>query len=346
MGVKKVFLYDVVIIRLIAITLLVLMHCLTIYGVGWIMPKGIEQVDAYFWFANFLYRIGIPGIIMVAGYIFAYQILCLKREYTLKHMIRSKFKRLIIPSIFFSIIYLVCFTPIDEVISVPNLISVLTGRGHMWFLPMLFWSFVIMTFVCKYTKRYISVLILSGILSLLPVPIPFGISAVCHYFIYFYFGYVLFLNKDSILIFINKKNVCSSWILYMVFLFLSVQITSSVQSWHTSTIIYKLIQVVLINAISLIPALIGIITLYLTVNFVLLKSKMVVSDKLIVFSSFTYGVYIFHQFILKFLYYHTSLPTILGSYILPWLAFVVVMTVSLLFTKLTLKTKFGRFLIG
>ncbi len=63
-------------------------------------------------------------------------------------------------------------------------------------------------------------------------------------------------------------------------------------------------------------------------------------------SALSFGVYLFQQFILKGLYDHTVLPSMLGCYWLPWSGFVVALLGSLLMAYLLRATRFGRFLIG
>ena len=59
-----------------------------------------------------------------------------------------------------------------------------------------------------------------------------------------------------------------------------------------------------------------------------------------------YGVYVFHQFILICLYYYTSIPSMVNSYILPVLSFFVVLALSVLLTAVFTRFRLGRFLIG
>ena len=60
----------------------------------------------------------------------------------------------------------------------------------------------------------------------------------------------------------------------------------------------------------------------------------------------SFGIYLFHQFILQFLYYHTSLPYITGTYLLPWVGLLITLVGSVLLSELCLKTRLGRSLMG
>ena len=100
------------------------------------------------------------------------------------------------------------------------------------------------------------------------------------------------------------------------------------------------------NFLKLIYSTSGIMFLYLIVTKFTNNKTFKLKNYVINASSLCYGVYVFHQFILIYLYYHTDFPKYFGSYLLPWFGFVVTIIISILLTKITLKTKIGRFLIG
>lgn len=58
------------------------------------------------------------------------------------------------------------------------------------------------------------------------------------------------------------------------------------------------------------------------------------------------GVYVFQQFVLVGLYYHSPFPSLCGAYALPWAGFAVAATASFAAARLARKTKAGRFLLG
>ena len=89
----------------------------------------------------------------------------------------------------------------------------------------------------------------------------------------------------------------------------------------------------------------GILALYLTVSSFTTKPGFELSPAIANMSSNCYGLYVFHQFILLYLYYRTSFTANLGL-LTPWIAFVVTLLLSLLATKFFMKFKVGRFLIG
>lgn len=63
-------------------------------------------------------------------------------------------------------------------------------------------------------------------------------------------------------------------------------------------------------------------------------------------SNLSMGVYLFQQFVLKYLYYKTPFTTMISPYVFPWLAFGVALVLSILLSLGVRRIKVGRFLIG
>lgn len=62
-------------------------------------------------------------------------------------------------------------------------------------------------------------------------------------------------------------------------------------------------------------------------------------------SSFSFGIYIFHQMILEVIYYRSNIPYSLGIYILPLVSFCMCYIGSILLTYLFKQVKFGKVLL-
>lgn len=91
----KRLLTDVVVIRPLFIAIVVVYHAFIIYMGGWKEPVRFVPVKAYDWLANFLYSVRMQGFVFMAGYVYAYQVLTLGRNESLKQIVTKKFKRLI-----------------------------------------------------------------------------------------------------------------------------------------------------------------------------------------------------------------------------------------------------------
>ncbi len=346
---KKKLLYEVSIIRPLVIFLLIVYHAVCIYGGVW-TPVNNVQIPLYDLLMRIISGFRIETIALVAGYVYSYQFLDLNRRFELKSFVIKKIKRLIIPCLFFGILYYFIILYDSSNFSFWRFVYELTnGVGHLWFLPMLFWCFLgIWVLTHKKFNEKITIIVLFFI-SLIPrLYLPFGLSLVPHFMFFFYAGFLLYKYKSFVISILNKKKYIVLLALsYFIFLYTQIFLAS----WYASStwdeiFILKLIYKVILNLIKDITISSGILVLWLIVCRWISKPSYKISERTIWYSSICYGVYVYHQFILKYLYYKTSLPEVVGAYWLPWLAILITLLVSLLFTHYTLKTKIGRYLIG
>ena len=71
-------------------------------------------------------------------------------------------------------------------------------------------------------------------------------------------------------------------------------------------------------------------------------SKRTIGKTILKIGACGYGVYVFHQFILLYLYHHTAMPSQTGTYLLPWIGMVITVVVSVSLTLAVRQTKLGR----
>lgn len=134
---------EVSFIRPILIVLLILVHCFTVFNGGWPPFEGYQACTSYTWFSRTCYSFLLETFVFISGYIYAYQVLYLQKQTSLLELVKRKANRLILPSIVFSFIYLALFD-IKSIASPTFGLSMLSGVGHLWYLPVLFWCFVAM----------------------------------------------------------------------------------------------------------------------------------------------------------------------------------------------------------
>lgn len=344
----KRLLVDVVIIRPLIIGLLVIYHAFIIYMVdGWREPIGFAPVKGYGILADFLHSFRMQVIIFVAGYVYAYQVLTLGRNESLKQIVAKKFKRLILPSIFFSVIYFAMFYDWKDYNVLSATVRILSGCGHMWFLPMLFWCFWWGKLLIISNINKVLIFIVLAVISLLPWPIPLGIGPALRYMVFFGGGVLVWMYHKEVIAFCTKKHIIGMSAAFIGF-YLFSRWFESWDLWRNGSgaLFYKGIRYVSFSAVSLVVTMLGISVVYSIVNYFVEKRHYVPARWVFDASAICYGVYIFQQFILQFLYYKTTLPVLVGPYWLPWVGCVVTFVVSIVLTRLTLKTRFGRFLIG
>ncbi len=342
----KRLLYEISIIRPFVILLIVIYHALCIYGGQWQAVNDVE-IPLYALLTKVISGIHLEAFAMISGYIFAYQIIEQKRDYNFKAFALAKFKRLIIPCLFFGIIYYFMFyhvqgdfKPMDFLYKVTN------GPGHLWFLPMLFWCLLGCYVICERSINEKLGFVVLLFCSTLPIPsLPLGLTTVPHFMLYLYSGFLLYKYKDKIWMSWMKSRYIS--VLFFVYGCL-------VLIWfyliHPITlfggIIDKIINQYITNLFDVFVALVGLMAMYLTVCKYINKPHFVLSKSVINLSSICFGIYIYHQFILILLYSKSDLPLLVNPYLLPWVAVAVTLVLSVLLTRLTLKARFGRFLIG
>ena len=332
--------FEVSIIRPLVIILLILYHSLCPWMNGWEETPCFEENRFYFWIANLVYGFRIETIALVAGYVFAYQRIDLKRMQSLKSFTLKKVKRLWIPCIIFGIIYYAIFYSTD-IFSIDALVHIISGIGHLWYLPMLLWCFIAVWLLDYLSLNKLLIFISLSILSLLPsLSIPFALSRVPHFIFYFYLGYLMWIYKNQILqIFGKWKYIALFSLCYLILVIINVHVKELIIHSH------RYINWLITGGIRYFMTGFGISALYLFTCHFVYKENFKCPNWVIKLNSICYGLYVFHQFILKYLYYKTDIACLSGQY-LPWVSFIITLLLSYILTSLFLKNKLGRFLIG
>jgi hypothetical protein len=192
---KKTRLDDVNIIRPIVIVLLVLMHSFTMYAHEWPFPEGIHDVRAYYWVQRISFSFMLEMFVFVSGYVFAFQIYERGKVFSLKSLINNKFRRLLLPSMFFSTLYILLFT---HPLSIKRIYSVIVGAGHLWFLPVLFCCFIVTFLLLKLkidNRLKLACLFLLSSISF-AVPNIFRCSKIAYFLFFFFLGIYIYIERE------------------------------------------------------------------------------------------------------------------------------------------------------
>ena len=339
---------EVSVIRPLLIILLVLYHSFAPWTGAWLPFDGFEHSDVYKWIGLLSYSFMLPTFVGVSGYVWAFQREGLGRKESLFQLALKKLYRLYIPCAIFSLIYSILFQDgigVHDSLFVDYCCIVLNGSGHLWFLPMLFWCFIfawiLLRINMKWIYRLASVFFL-GFLS--AVNLPMGLGHALYYLFFFLLGYYAYVEKESI----TRK--CSSlrsllWIVFLIF-FVSTTILQErlfMPLYQIAEIKQKLLLYVTMNMLRVIYSTLGMLAIYLsslefTRNYNLKPS-------LIRLGTLCMGIYVFHQFILKYLYYWSDYPSMVNSYLVPWGAFIIAFSTSAIMAAILRKTKIGCKLI-
>lgn len=344
----KYYLMDVVFIRLMLIIFLILYHSLCIYTGSWRHPyEPFPEIDIYNWLGMLTHSFRLEGMVFISGLLFGYKLKRNPESLNFYSCVVRKAKRILLPSIIFGIVYYLLFYDLS---ASPWLIiyKILDGCGHLWFLPMIFWCFLLtylLTHISYHPNLAYKILLILLLISIVnPFSfLPFGLGETGHYFLYFYIGFSLKIGLVQIPTFDNKRIVFIAAIFafsFVTYMFVRDCLISA------DNFYFKFLRRLILGSLNAISALSAIYVMYGATNKAKVISFLKKKPVLITWSGYCYGVYIYQQFILQILYYDTDFPVLFGVYWLPWIAFCITLVLSLSLCYITLRFKWGRFLIG
>ena len=148
--VKKNFLMDVVLIRLLLIGLLIVYHAFAIHTHSWRAPYDtFVPIVAYDWFGMLTHIFQLEAMVFISGLLLGYKTAQNPESLNFQTCIIKKIKRILLPCIIFGIVYYLMFY---DLTASPLYIvyRILNGCGHLWFLPMIFWCFVLMYMIKRF----------------------------------------------------------------------------------------------------------------------------------------------------------------------------------------------------
>ena len=320
--VHKGNLNEVSFIRPILIVLLVLYHAMCIHTGNWEPIDGMTVIPAYRVIGKLAYTFMLEAFVFISGYVWAYQHKIKKQKENLLQLMYKKSLRLIVPTILFGLLYIVFIEKSN--INVPHLLE---GPGHLWFLPMLFWCFLIGWCILRLKLSSKIVLPVLFIISLLrPAHLPLRLSYTLYYLFFFFSGYYIQEYSNKIKEMIRGWHVIVSWLMFFVIYLLFISVSNRLSISYRGGY-----------------SMIGTIALYLTAIYVTHQNNL--KRWYIQLGSLCMGVYVFQQFILKMLYYQTYLPQITPEWVLPPIGFSIALLVSLILTYIIRLSKFGKKLL-
>ncbi len=340
---QRIRLDEITLMRTILAVLIVFMHAFTCFQGAWPPPEGYVEIPLYKWIAQTSFAFTLEAFVLISGYLYSFTRNYLKRKEGFLTLTKNKIKRLILPSIVFGTAYYFLFFPHYGVLEA--VYCILNGCGHMWFLPMLFWCFLGTWLIEKINISHLWKLLFLLLLHVVVViPIPLRLDAACSFMFYFYLGYVLFLKREAIYEKLNVRNIMLAWFIFLIVFFVLRPLKDSFTVGDNATLIYKGLTNMGQKFIQIVYASIGALAFYATAYYYTNNHSL--KSSTVKLAGCCFGIYLFQQFVLRFLYYKTSLPTVIGPYWLPWAGFLLALPLSYLFTLLLLKTKTGKYLIG
>lgn len=335
------------VIRLILVLLLVFYHAFAIFGGSWEPIDGFPGVKVYWWLDWLSYACMLETFVFVSGYVFGYQVKT-KGEMKLKakNLFVSKLKRLMLPCAIFSLLYILLFGDITQPIG-ETLYALVNGYAHMWFLPMLFWCFVLIWIIekIKLKPKFVTPILI--IVSLFSVNgLPLQLSHTMYYMIFFYVGYALQRYNVNLEKYYTKQiAIVSVFVFAILFVALTLLRENRDLIFASQSVIVQTGKFVVGKICMLGYSSAGIIMLMTIVGYLVKYREMKVSRWMVEIGDLCFGVYLFQQFILHALYYNTTLPSVIGVYCLPWIGFLLAFLGSVLLSWIIRLSKLGRNII-
>ena len=200
------FLLDVAAIRITLIFALVFYHAFCPFTGAWDFPVyDIQPIELYKWLGLISHFFQLEAMVFISGLLFGYTLKRHPERLTFNNCVVKKAKRLLLPCLFFSAIYYFLFYDLNEQWGT-ILLKLSNGVDHLWFLPMIFWCFVL----CYLTERLRIppplVLLASIIILALPsVDLFLGLKRVHRFFSFFIL--VLPLIKNTLSSDLYRKSV-------------------------------------------------------------------------------------------------------------------------------------------
>lgn len=327
-------LLEVDVLRPMAIFLVLVLHSFTIYWGKWDAPAGYVDIVSYKWIAAASFSFTMELFVMLSGYVFGYQLSVQNRNYTVTSLMKNKFRRLLVPALTFGVVYALLFyqhKPLHDAVY-----SILSGAGHLWFLPMLFWCFIFAFLMFgSRMKEQNKMYVLVALTALSIIHFPLRLDKAFYYLFFFYLGMRLMKRQDVCRRLCMKNGFLLALVVLYIVMFVSYELAlpylEGLETGFLADTAIKLLKTYWIFAYALAGTMFIFLAVYRSVH------KRMTLPKTITFcSSISFGVYLFHQIIIEVIYYKTEIPLLLGPYLLPWICLLVTLVMSV-FSVLLLK---------
>lgn len=342
---NKQYLNEITYLRPVIVFLIVVNHSFAVYSGVWNSPWGdsAPNIPLYVWIQRFAISCTLQVFTFVSGYVYEFQ-LKKKTEETLSALINNKSQRLLIPYVVFSVVYYIICVPFGQFSLLGFFHELFYGMGHLWFLLMLFWVFVVHKLLCNILSRckyqqYI-LLIISLLFTYLPSLIPPILGLRSFFAYYFYFVLGTFILKMVNLHTKSYSSIRKGLVFFA--LFVSFWLIYYWMIGNGNMHLSKVLIGIITKSVHIVMCATGIVSVLCVTRWL---SNNYQPSKLVKYlSSCSFGIYIFHQTILQFLYYRTGCITQMGGgkILLPWMGLVISYFLSILLTVLLKKTEFGR----
>lgn len=295
---KKEFNNSIIFLRFIAIFVVVLGHSIIIYDYNWGLYATARHSYIFYFIKQIINIIQMPLWFSISGYLFYYTMS--KKDLSKFKLFTDKLKRLMLPFLIIGIFYML---PIRMFAKYQNFLSntifynivhnIILGFdcGHLWYLPTLFFIFIMFSFYkpnCSFKTDFfllVMLFLISGFNSYFKYTYLINISSFA---IIFFIG--LLINKYKL-----KTNIGINYIIPLVLsliVFSNINISNNI----IYSFLYKSIQI-----------------LFIVIIFRMDFSKFGKVKMINSISNKSYGIYLLHSplIYISFCYYPNISPIIM-----------------------------------
>lgn len=334
---KKEFFSDIAVLRSLSVVAVVFFHT---YGMMYAkdhFPDTQLVYHSIYYFVNqcVLMNIAMPVFIFISGFLF-YRQLSSGRYRSFREVFQKKTLHILVPYFVFGLVMMATtdnFHPL----------KLLNGNyWHLWFLPMIYWCFILSFTINGLWERSLTTKL--TILAIFFITASFdqflpnilGIQYITSHFCWFILGGMISTYKVQIM------NIIRRYWFLIPFLLIYLGITIFLPVPYGETSWYLVLSQIAI-----------VIFVWYTFNKICENPHIgKLLRPLVYLSKYSYGIYIFHNWIAVYLISSTAqrlfhLVDLTDHTILfPLCFFICTFILSLIVSKLLLSTKVGKFLIG
>lgn len=327
------------ILRLFAITLVVLRHSFAPFTKSWDISKLYQYSESADILGQYIATISMPLFVFISGLLYSYLRNDLNKYPTHKILFRKKTKRLIRPYLFLAPLYIYLFSDANSFSTI--MINLWKGTGHLWFLLMIFTVFMIFYPLEQFFKKKIpyGIIVVLALFILYPLFWRldlFPIARAFKYLPFFFLGYFFYLKNTQISSMLRGKF----WVLFLIHLLvftITLRISDLIEN---------------IQLIYLFKILITIPLGFLSISFLYLLIEKLgeIKDSRLIKSignvnEMSYYIYIFHQPLLLVFFESKVFQKWEAQYVII-LSFLFSFLTSLIVSNIIMNQKLGRKLIG
>lgn len=325
--INKMHLQEADLLRVLALAMLLIDHSFACQSGFWPAYEGMEAIPAYYWIGRLSYACMLPLWVFLSGYLNGFHIYGRGRSQNLRRLAKRKGYRLLVPCYLLGFGYLIATGSLRDLLTARGVWFYLSGLQHLWFLPMLFWTFLASALIHQYVKSERKILIFTGILSICCINIAsLGIGAMCYYLFYFEMGMTAYKHRTQWEV-LAKGKILRWLALGFAVMFPVLTIAhEAVLAEGVNSVSDRVVTQILMHLADMPCAVVGILLCYGQVTRYCARHE--VAGWISLAATMSFSVYLIHQFVLEPIYFASSLIHIFPSWAMPWVALMIVTVVS------------------